>query len=157
MATRGRKPKPTELKALTGNPGKRRLPADEPKPEPTSAVPEPPDYLGETAAKQWRRIAPQLHALGLLTGLDETALAAYCDAFGRWVEAGAEVRKKGALVKVRGYPMQNPYLVISNKALKQMKEMLTEFGMSPSSRARVKVSRDETDELEQFLGQKNGK
>lgn len=53
--------------------------------------------------------------------------------------------------------MQNPYLVISNKALKQMKEMLTEFGMSPSSRARVKVSRDETDELEQFLGQKNGK
>ena len=33
MATRGRKPKPTAIKELEGNPGKRPLNANEPKPE----------------------------------------------------------------------------------------------------------------------------
>ena len=33
MATRGRKPKPTGIKQLEGNPGKRKLNEREPKPE----------------------------------------------------------------------------------------------------------------------------
>jgi len=37
---RGRRPKPSRIKALTGNPGKRPLNAQEPRPEP--ALPECP-------------------------------------------------------------------------------------------------------------------
>jgi hypothetical protein len=41
---RGRKPKPTKLRILEGNRGKRPLPVGEPEPDPS--VPSPPDFLG---------------------------------------------------------------------------------------------------------------
>ena len=44
---RGRRPKPTRIKALTGNPGKRPLNAHEPRPEP--ALPDCPPELSPAA------------------------------------------------------------------------------------------------------------
>jgi phage terminase small subunit len=35
------------------------------------------------------------------------------------------------------YPTVHPYLSIANKAMRQMQCFLAEFGMTPSSRARV--------------------
>ena len=35
------------------------------------------------------------------------------------------------------WPIQSPYLNIAKKALAQMREFLSEFGMSPSSRGQV--------------------
>jgi P27 family predicted phage terminase small subunit len=133
---RGRKPKPTALKVLTGNPGKRPLPANEPVPE--TAVPEPPEHLTDEARLEWFRIAAELEALGLVTRPDRAALAAYCQAWGRWVEAEENLRKFGVIVKSpNGYPMQSPFLAIANKAMEQMRQFLTEFGMTPASRSRV--------------------
>ena len=60
----GRRPKPTKLKIVEGNLGKRPLPKDEPEFEPAVA-PEPPDHLGAVAAKHWRTLAGELHLLGL--------------------------------------------------------------------------------------------
>jgi P27 family predicted phage terminase small subunit len=79
-----------------------------------------------------------LEPLALVTKLDRAALAAYCQAWGRWVEAEEALRKHGVLVKSpSGFPMQSPYLAIANKALKEMRLLLQEFGLSPSSRSRV--------------------
>ncbi len=73
-----------------------------------------------------------------LSRIDRAALAAYCQAWGRWVEAEEALRKYGVMIKSpSGFPMQSPYLAIANKAMEQMRAMLTEFGMSPSSRTRV--------------------
>jgi phage terminase small subunit len=49
--------------------------------------------------------------------------------------------------------MQSPYLAVANKAMEQMRALLAEFGMSPSSRTRVHATPqvDEQDELEQWL------
>ena len=55
---RGRKPKPTSVKILTGNPGKRRLNHEEPKP-PVS-VPECPVELSPTAKAEWDRLGREL-------------------------------------------------------------------------------------------------
>jgi phage terminase small subunit len=82
---RGRKPKPTHLKLVTGNPGKRKLNASEPMPAP--ALPEPPFHLGEEARTEWKRVAEDLYRLGVLTEIDRVVLAAYCQAYGRWVRA----------------------------------------------------------------------
>jgi P27 family predicted phage terminase small subunit len=38
-----------------------------------------------------------------------------------------------------GFPMQSPYLAVANKAMEQMRGLLTEFGMSPASRTRISV------------------
>jgi len=75
---RGRRPKPTRLKVLTGNPGKRPMNTNEPKPEPT--VPECPNELGPVARAEWDRLAAELGKLKILTALDRAALAAYCRA-----------------------------------------------------------------------------
>jgi P27 family predicted phage terminase small subunit len=82
-----------------------------------------------------------LFDLGLLTRIDRTALAAYCQLWARWVKAEGEVERLGEVVKApqTGYPMQNPYLGIANTALKLMHNYLVEFGMTPSSRSRVKA------------------
>lgn len=150
---RGRKPIPTKLKILRGNPGKRALPENEPEPKKAKKAPGPPKFLDRAAKQEWRRVAPDLYRLGLLTMADMTSLAAYCQAYSRWVQAEAEIMKHGMLVKApNGYPMQSPLLAVANKAMKQMKEFLVEFGMTPSSRARVTVDKEEKDELDDFLG-----
>lgn len=59
MATRGRPPKPTEIKRLTGNPGKRKLPTEGSLVLLPSMyeVPEPPRPLITQAAKDlWERV-----------------------------------------------------------------------------------------------------
>jgi P27 family predicted phage terminase small subunit len=80
----------------------------------------------------------KLRAFGLVTVIDKAALAAYCQAWGRWVEAEQQLRKYGPVIKSpSGFPIQSPYLTIANKAMEQMTRMLVEFGMTPSSRSRV--------------------
>ena len=68
---RGRRPTPTRLKMLTGNPGKRSLNHDEPRPE--ANIPECPPELGPVARAEWDRLVDELAALRLLTNLDRTA------------------------------------------------------------------------------------
>ena len=95
----------------------------------------------------------ELVSLGLMTKIDRAALAAYCQAWARWIQAEEEIRKSSCIVKSpSGYPIQNPWLAVANTALKQMRAFLTEFGMTPSSRSRVTVSKPEKkDPFELFL------
>jgi len=78
MATRGRKPKPTALKALEGNPGRRALNENEPKPR--GAVSACPDWLEDEAKAEWARMGEILARMGVLTEVDLTACAGYCQA-----------------------------------------------------------------------------
>lgn len=133
----GRRPKPTALKTLQGNPGKRALNKDEPKP---TGIPTCPDHLDKIAKAEWKRISRELLSIGLLTAVDRSALAAYCSAFSRWAKAEKELQNKPAVVKApSGYPMPNPYIGIANSALDLMRKFLTEFGMTPASRSRIRV------------------
>ena len=85
MATRGRKPTPTALKLLEGNPGKRKLNDKEPKPE--KKAPSCPKWLETEAKKEWRRLAKKMELMGVLTEVDMAAFAGYCQAYARWKEA----------------------------------------------------------------------
>jgi phage terminase small subunit len=71
----GRKPKPTKLKELLGNPGGRDLNLAEPAPE---GKPQKPKFLKGRAAKIWDEYAPQLTAMGVLTSVDSHTFAAWC-------------------------------------------------------------------------------
>ena len=74
MAKRGRKPKPTALKKLEGNPGKR--PLTELEPLPPISVLRCPNWLLPEARKEWRRLAPALINMGVLTLADAIPFAA---------------------------------------------------------------------------------
>jgi P27 family predicted phage terminase small subunit len=150
---KGRKPTPTHLRALRGNPGKRTARRREPAPPPPPAAPTPPRWLDPKARRVWRTLAPELHTLGLLTPLDLDAFAAYCLARARWKEAEDQVAKKGEVVKSpNGYPIQNPWLAIANRAAKQMADLAGEFGLTPSARTRIDAKPPaDLDPLQKFL------
>lgn len=147
----GRRPKPTKLKELAGNPGHRTLNNAEPRP---GGIPACPTHLDREARAEWKRIARELTGLGLLTSVDRAALAAYCAAYSRWVKAEEQVQKFGLVIKSpkSGYPIANPYVGIANTALDQMRRFLIEFGMTPASRSRIHVDAPgEEDPFDAFM------
>jgi P27 family predicted phage terminase small subunit len=148
---RGRKPLPSNVVRLRGNPGKRRLNDAEPRPAPK--VPACPACLGEEARKEWQRLAKELVGLGLLTGLDCAMLAAYCQAHALWIEAVSSIERYGTMVKSpNGLPMQSPYVAVANRQVDIMVRIASEFGMTPSSRTRIRVGeRPPEDPFETFL------
>lgn len=60
----GRKPKPTAIKKLEGNPGKRKLNTKEPIP--AKGMPECPEWLLAEAKKEWERLADLMNQMGFL-------------------------------------------------------------------------------------------
>jgi phage terminase small subunit len=88
----GRRPKPTAIRRLEGNPGKRAWNHHEP--EPPDAQPRCPGHLSPVAQREWRRLAGTLHKMGVLTTVDRAALAGYCAAYGRWAEAEERLRRR---------------------------------------------------------------
>lgn len=158
----GRRPKPTALKKLQGNPGKRKLNDREPKAKPGD--PDMPRGLSAAAAEEWHAIVPELREMGILTKIDGKALAAYCHAFARWMEAEQEIARVGIVVqepiwdphtsRLLGVKFKkNPAVTISETAQKIMKSFLVEFGMTPSSRSRVRIEKPltEDDPMDAFL------
>ena len=148
---RGRKPLPSNVVRLRGNPGKRRLNDAEPRPVPR--VPLCPGCLGDEARKEWQRLARELGQLGLLTGLDRGLLAAYCQAHALWVEAVSSLERYGTMVKSpHGYPMQSPFVAGVNRQVDIMVPIAAEPGMTPSSRTRIRVGDTApADPFESFL------
>ena len=98
-------------------------------------------------------MAKELHEIGVLTTIDRAALAGYCVAYGRWMEAEKIVAEKGAVLKTTaGNLIQNPYLAVANKAWEHMMKAAVEFGLTPSSRSRVKVVEVKEATLDELLG-----
>ena len=158
MATRGRKPKPTAVKVLEGNPGKRPLNMYEPVPE--KKAPECPSWLNDEAKAEWDRLADKMVNLGTLTETDMAAFAGYCQSYVRWKEAEEFIEKHGTIVKTpSGYWQQVPQVSIAQTNLKVMLKFCSEFGLTPSSRSRMiagEVQEGSVDEMEFLLLEGNG-
>lgn len=141
---KGRRPTPTALRVLRGNPRKRPINADEPTPAPLSPTLDPPAWLADAAKDEWRRLAGVLEPLGVLTETDADALAAYCEAFVTWKQATNKLRQFGMVIKVGKtgleLPVISPYVKIAHQSMQQMRALLVEFGMTPSARARIHVT-----------------
>ena len=90
---KGRKPKPTLMRDLEGNPGKR--PINDREPRAPAGIPDCPEFLDDEAKAEWFRMVTVLKEMGLLSLADRSALAAYCTAYCRWVHAEEQVRKFG--------------------------------------------------------------
>ncbi len=162
----GRRPLPTNLKKLRGNPGKRKL--NEAEPEVEQKPPEMPPDLPELAQKEWASIVPKLMQLHVLSDVDGKALAAYCFAYARWHEAEKEIGRLGIIVdepimggtaeyrEIVGYKYKrNPAVTISHDALKLMKSYLIEFGLTPAARTRLRIERPkQADPMDEYLRRK---
>lgn len=144
---RGRKPTPTALKLIAGNPGKRPLRLDEFKPY--AEIPRAPKHLKGEALKEWKRVTVELHRYGMISQADRGALAMLCTCWGRYVQAEEMIEKAaaqapgsyGMFVKTpNNFAVQSPWLAVSNKAMEQYKVFCAEFGLTPSARSRMPVA-----------------
>jgi P27 family predicted phage terminase small subunit len=153
------------LKLVTGNPGKRALNENEPRPAP--ALPDPPPHLDDEAKAEWGRVSGQLYALGCLAEIDRAALAAYAQAYSRWLRAEraiAEMAKRdeltrGLMIKTaNGNAIMNPLVGVANKAMADMVRYAAEFGMTPSARSRIDADKaaeaQEQDPAERYFPHK---
>jgi P27 family predicted phage terminase small subunit len=142
MGLRGPAPKPTAIKRLEGNPGKRKL--NEAEPKPMMGVPECPDHLDDVAKKEWGRLTTILTDMKVLTEADYIALANLCQAYSTLMNAQRQMNKTGILYKSKsGYVQQNPLLGIIHTQTTIVNNLLREFGLTPSSRTRVAIAEPE--------------
>lgn len=165
--SRGPLPKPTALKVLEGNPGKRSLNLSDGV-NPMHQIPSAPKHLSVEARKEWKRITPELLELGLITGLDRAALALYCQSVGRLSEletafngivnrhmAGGTGKDGEVLsameyadavyaashtVTPSGYAQQSVIVQLIKSHREQVNRYLMHFGLSPAARGRVQAS-----------------
>ncbi len=149
MGRRGPTPKPAHLKTLEGNPGKRPLKGNSAKPR--SVAPDCPDWLSPEAKAEWKRLAPELERLGLLTVLDRAAFSCYCQSYAHVVQAQAVLREHGTMyVTGSGRVRERPEVAIASSSLKLMRAFAVEFGLTPSSRSRFSLPDPLTDEDDKF-------
>lgn len=139
----GRKPQPTALKILRGNPGKRPLPKDEPQPAP--GIPECPEHLDSVARLEWERIVPELHSLGIMAHIYRAAIAAYCQAYSRWQAAEGVIATEGltTMNPETGCVRTHPAVQIAKESMRLVKEFAVEFGLTASSITRIKATKSE--------------
>ena len=137
MAKAGRKRKPTALKLIEGNPGKRPLNEAEPAPAPVFN-PDPPDTFTEVEAAKWREVTAKLAACRVLTDLDLDALEIYVRNWCAMMEALRDIALRGKLLRSpTGAAMWNPSWSHYKHAERVCRSLQSEFGMTPSTRSGI--------------------
>src|SRR5665213_1227443 len=89
----GRKPTPTAIRELRGNPGKRAMPANEPAVEPS--IPIYPSYFTDDQRDAWNDLSERLFGMKVLTEGDSTALELLVVAYTEWRYASEVVEREG--------------------------------------------------------------
>jgi P27 family predicted phage terminase small subunit len=141
MATSGRKPTPTHLELVRGTARRDRINKAEAKP--AKGVLAPPPHLSARAKAAWKAVAPKLRRLGLLTELDDWALAAACEAYADLLTAREALRAAGGgLTYESATPTgvivrSRPELRMISDADRRFRQWLSEFGLTPAARSRV--------------------
>jgi P27 family predicted phage terminase small subunit len=145
---RGRKPLPRALKDLKAG---RASPV---RAAGLVSVPDMPDWLDEDAVCEWNRLLPELADRGMLTVFDMAAFAMYCQCWSQIKDATIRLRMDGMVVKgSTGQDRVNPLAQHIKELYVQLRAYATEFGFTPSSRARVDISGGDTedDDMEEML------
>lgn len=152
MGKRGPIPKTDEERMLEGNPSRRPLKGESPRP--ANGAPTCPSWLSDDAKQEWQRVAPELTRLGLLTNLDRAHLAGYCTSCVWWRRVQEVLSTQGSVyVTVKGKIEARPEVAIAKIAGEQMNAFAAELGLTPASRARLRFpqSEGEIDPMEELL------
>jgi P27 family predicted phage terminase small subunit len=154
---------PTALKLVTGNPGKRPLPENEPKPS-TSKKPQQPSHLTARGKVAWKKLIKILDSMGVLTEADGFALERLCDCYAEILELRKDIQTNGRtyesiklLEEINAEQIlmkANPCVAMLQDADRRFKSYLVEFGLTPAARSKVQVTdgQKKKSELDEFFG-----
>ena len=132
---------PTAVKKLRGTIRKDRTSKNEPKPRKKPGGLQPPAWLSRRAKAEWRRLAPELERIGLLTIADLRQFARYCDACAHFEELTKRLNIGDLVVAVgrNGYRQQVAEVALQQKYGEIVGKLAARFGLDPSSRASLDV------------------
>lgn len=100
------------------------------------------DALAKAA---WLDTLPHLIKMNTVAKADLMALTGLCLAWSRAHKADRQVRKYGLVTKLfSGAIAANPAVAMSRNAWSEVRKFLQEFGMTPSSRTRVREMAEDT-------------
>jgi phage terminase small subunit len=136
----GRKPKPTAVHILNGNPSRKNLRVIEPKP-PRGDL-EKPATLSVGAGVVWDELVPILTYMGTLTTADLRPFAAMCELQASFT---ANAMRKDT------DPEHFRYSVESDLSTK-LRPFYEYFGMTPSARARLAVPQPKDAPVSKWAG-----
>lgn len=162
----GRKAMPIDLLLIQGN--KNRLTkseieqrqASENKVKPNTDKVKPPIWLDAVAKKEFKRLVAELVQVDLISNVDVNALATYCDAYSDYVQCTKIIHEEGLMVEYTNKAAEtnkvpHPLLTKKKQLHEQMKSLATEFGLTPSARAKIAIPKKEEKEpsaLERMFG-----
>lgn len=152
----GRRPKPTVLKLVAGNPGKRAINKKEPKPK--RVLPSCPKHLADDAKVAWGRLCVLLDRMGVLTEADSFALERLCECYAEILDCKRLIETDGRTYTTS--TSTGDTLIKANSAVgmlgdadRRFKSYLVEFGLSPAARSKVHGAGNEGDDKEDPLAE----
>jgi P27 family predicted phage terminase small subunit len=154
----GPPPLAVEDKELRGNPGKRALHKELlPKSDTLFELPQPPPYLGEYGEKEWFRTGPALIKMRMLAESDLPAFQAYCMNIELMIQSMLDMQSNGLTIMGQRGRIKNPAVVSFGQATTAIRGFVSEFGLSPSARSRIRVPTEDEDVLSQLMADDGGK
>lgn len=154
----GRRPKPTALRIVEGNPGKRAINKQEPQPK--KEIPACPGHLPDVAKVAWGQLCAILDRMGVLTEADAMALERAVGCYAELMQYQALVDRDGATYQTTSTAGEtvikgNPAVAMLADADRRFKGYLVEFGLTPAARSKVHVKPNEEekhDPMREFFG-----
>jgi P27 family predicted phage terminase small subunit len=137
---RGKKPVPTALKLLRGNPGKRRINRSETPGGPLDPAC-PPELTAADARAEWERGIVAAIRVGQITERDRIFAIAHCELWATWRSQLADAARHPHVVSSgpTKHPIPNPARCMANKTFLLLARVDVELGFTPSSRSRITV------------------
>ena len=164
MAMRGRPAKPEKFKVLQGTARPDRVNKKQPKLE--AELPRAPAGLTETEKRAWKYVTRLIKPMNITTKADALAVEQLVTAYVDFWDARRAINKSGSTYISKMAKGKNedgekslnviirrrPEVEIMTDAWRRIEKMLSHFGLSPSSRAKVSIVGElkEADPFDQF-------
>ena len=152
--------KPMHLHLVQGtNRTGRHAPAAEPPAKPVEVAPAPPAHMKPEAAGCWRRLAPMLAGMSVLTESDLLAFERLCATYQEVCDADMALEMLGATTyettSITGGFMRRSHPEVAQRAdaERRLLALMGQFGLTPSARARLAVPGTDraTDKLNKYF------
>ncbi|HIF9075729.1 TPA: phage terminase small subunit P27 family [Photobacterium damselae] len=146
----GPAPKPTVLKLIQGNPGKRPINKNEPQPPKTKGKVRAPRRFNRESKKWFNDIVKRAESMGVMTDVDDIGVEMLVDAYAEYLALCEIIENAGFVYVTKGTKGQksikaNPAVVMRADAWKRISSMLQQFGLTPSSRSKINTDKPESE------------
>lgn len=136
---------PTAIKKQRGTDQPCRILKDEMQPPALVEYPLPPAWLTADGQSEWHNVVSGLHGLGMLSKLDLSLVASYCNEMALYREMELKVRSNDRAIAIKdGNGTLRKvdivaYQKLAHMALDKALAIAREFGFTPASRTKISM------------------